>query len=131
MARKQNKVLKELFTIQIGSSGETVKGSFEVDKNSHRITGIEISSSRDDLLYYRGSQIVKINDEEFFPEGFESKKLMCGLNIPPHMRFYRLGSIDPGNRKVELIFTDTDNPTVAPFEPYTVILYVYSSLADD
>lgn len=131
MSRKQNKVLKELFSINVTTSGETVKASFEVDKNAHRITGVEISSSRDDLMYYRGSQVVKINDEEFFPEGFESKKLMCGLNIPPHMRFYRLGSVDPGNRKVELHYTDKDNPSVAPFEPYTVILYVYSTLSDD
>lgn len=131
MSRKQNKVLKQLFSIDVLASGSTVKGSFEVDKNAARITGIEISSDRDDLVYYRGTQIIKINDEEFFPEGFESKKLMCGLNIPPHMRFYRLGSVDPGNRKIELIYTDTDNPSLAGFEPYKIILYVYCTLADD
>lgn len=131
MSRKQCKVLKQLFSINVSTSGETVKGSFEVDKNAARITGIEISSDRDDLMYYRGSQVIKINDEEFFPEGFESKKLMCGLNIPPHLRFYRLGSVDPGNRKIEIIYTDTDIPSLAGFEPYKVILYVYSSLADE
>lgn len=131
MARKQNKVLKELFSINVTTSGETVKAAFEVDKNAHRITGIAISSNRDDLLYYRGSQVIKINDEEFFPEGYESKRLMCGQNIVPHLRFHRMGAVDPGNRKVELIFTDTDNASVAPFEPYTVVLYVFCTLADD
>lgn len=131
MARKQNKVLKELFSITVSNNGDVVKQSFEVDKNTHRITGIAISSNRDDLLYYRGSQLIRINDEEFFPEGYESKRLMCGQNIVPHLRYYRLGSVDPGNRKIDLAFTDTDNPSVAPFEPYTVILYVFSTLADD
>jgi hypothetical protein len=128
MSRKQNKVIKQLLTLDITSSGQTFKDSFEVDKNVERIIGVEMSSTRDDLMFYRGSQIIKINDEEFFPEGYQSSKLMHGINISANLRLYRLGKIDPGNRKVELIYTDTDNPSVAPFEAYTVILYVYSTV---
>ena len=116
MARKQNKILKHLFSIDVGSGDETVKGSFELDKSAHRIIGIEMSSNREDIMFFRGTQVIKFNDEEFFPEGFETKKLMCGQNIVPHLRFYRLGMIDPGNRKVELIYTDTNN-AAAGFEP--------------
>lgn len=128
MPRKHNKIIKQLFTLSVTASGQTVKEAFEVDKNADKIFGIEMSSSRDDLMYFRGSQIVKINDEEFFPEGYESKKLSHGINVPANQRFFRLGMIDPGNRKVELIYTDTDNPLVAPFAAYTVTLYVYSTL---
>jgi hypothetical protein len=130
MPRKQNKIIKQLFSIDVTAGDDTYKQSFELDKNVHRIIGIEMSSDRDDLMYYRGSQVIKINDEEFFPEGFETKKLMCGQNILPHLRYYRLGQIDPGNRKIELIYTDTDN-AVAGFEAYKVILYVYGSLAEE
>lgn len=129
MARKQNKILKHLFSIDVGSEGETYKGSFELDKSAHKIIGIEMSSNRDDVMFFRGTQAIRFNDEEFFPEGFETKKLMCGQNIVPHLRFYRLGMIDPGNRKVDLIYTDNANDA-AGFEPYKVILYVYCSYSE-
>ena len=131
MSRKQNKIIKQLFTLDVSASGETVKDIFEVDNNADKIIGVEMSSTRDDLMIYRGSQIIKINDEEFFPEGYESKKLMNGININANHRHFRLGMIDPGNRKVELIYKDTDNPAVAPFAAYTVILYVYSTLVKE
>lgn len=130
MARKQNKIIKHLFSIDVTAANETVKNSFELDKNAHRIIGIEMSSNRDDLMFYRGTQVIKFNDEEFFPEGFQTKKLMCGQNIVPHLRFYRLGMIDPGNRKVDLIYTDTDSVLIG-FEPYKVILYVYCSYSEE
>jgi hypothetical protein len=130
MARKQNKILKLNFSIDVGSGDETVKGTFELDKSAHRIIGIEMSSNRPDIMFFRGTQIIKINDEEFFPEGHQTMKLMCGQNILPHERFYDLKGIDPGNRKVELIYTDTDNAAAA-FEPYKAILYVYCSINED
>ncbi|CAN5729426.1 hypothetical protein BH11BAC7_BH11BAC7_21350 [soil metagenome] len=128
MANKQNKIIKQLFTLTIDSAGETFKGSFEVDKNAEKIIGVAISSDREDIVYFRGSQIIKINDEEFFPEGYETKQLMCGINLSPNQRYYRLGKINPGNRKVDLIYTDSGNNSVAGFETHKIYLYVFSML---
>lgn len=128
MAYKQNKIIKQVFSLNIDSAGETFKGSFEVDKNADKIIGIAISSDREDIVYYRGSQIIKINEEEFFPEGYESKQLMCGINLSPNQRYYRLGKINPGNRKIDLIYTDSGNDSYAAFEAHKVYLYVFSTL---
>ncbi|HTF02410.1 MAG TPA: hypothetical protein VK826_00230 [Bacteroidia bacterium] len=129
MSVKQNKMIKEVFTLDVDTDGGIHKGSFEVDKNADKIIGIAICSSRDDIAYYRGAQAIKINEEEFFPENFETKNLMSGLNVPPNLRFYRLGNIDPGNRKVEIIYTDSGLADVVAFEAHKIFLYVYSSLA--
>lgn len=123
---KQNKIIKDKFTIEISTPASTVKGSFEVDKNADRIIGIALSSDRDDILYYRGTQAIKINDEEFFPEGFESKNLMCGINVPPNERCYRIGRIKPGNRKVDISYTDSGFSDMVDFSVHRVYLSVYS-----
>ena len=124
---KQNKIIKQVFALDVTEAEETFKGTFEVDKNADKILGIAVSSSRDDLVYYRGTQAIKINEEEFFPEGYETKHLMCGINVPPNQRYFRLGRIDPGNRKVEIIYTDNASEA-SEFSPYRIFLYVYSQL---
>lgn len=124
---KQNKIIKQVFVLDVEEE-ETVKGSYEVDKNAEKIIGIALSSNRDDITYYRGTQLIKINDEEFFPEGYETKQLMCGINVPPNQRFYKFDEpIAPGNRKVEIAYTDNANDAYG-FEPYKIFLYVYSQL---
>jgi hypothetical protein len=128
MPNKQNKIIKQVFTLTIDTAASTFKGSFEVDRNAEKIIGVQISSDREDIAYYRGTQIIKINDEEFFPEGFESKQLMCGINLNPNQRYYRLGKINPGNRKVDLIYTDSGNDAVIEFDTHKIYLYVYSVL---
>lgn len=127
MAIKQNKIIKERFTINVTAAAETVKQSFEVDKNADKIIGIAVSSDRDDIIYYRGTQAIKINDEEFFPENYESKHLMSGINVSPNERYFRLGRINPGNRKVEIIYTDSGVDDLIGFTAHRVYLYVYST----
>lgn len=125
---KQNKVIKQLFVLDVTSEEGTFKGSFEVDKNAEKILGIALSSSRDDIVYYRGTQLIKINDEEFFPEGYETKHLMCGINVPPNQRFYKFDEpVLPGNRKVDIVYTDNASEA-ADFGAYKIYLYVYSQL---
>jgi hypothetical protein len=127
MSIKQNKIIKERFSVDITEAGKTFKKSFEVDKNADKIIGIALSSDRDDIIYYRGTQAIRINDEEFFPEGFESKLLMSGINVPPNERYFRLGRINPGNRKVEIIYTDSGSDDMIPFTAHKVFLYVFST----
>lgn len=123
---KQNKIIKERFAVDVTTEGETFKGSFEVDKNADKIIGLAISSDRDDIVYYRGTQVIKINDEEFFPEGYESKHLMSGMSVPPNERYFRLGRINPGNRKVDIAYTDSGKADMVDFSAHRVYLYVYS-----
>lgn len=126
MAR-QSKIIADIFTLTVNSSGGTFKGSFEVDKNAEKIIGISISSDRDDIAHYRGSQVIKINDEEFIPEGFESKRLMCGQDVPPNLRMWKFeNAIQPGNRKVDIIYTDSGKSDMSEFSPHDVYLYVFS-----
>ncbi len=121
-------IIKEWVDIQITQPNQKVKGAMEVDKLAGHILGISISANLEDKLYYRGSQRITINEMEIFPEGYESKMLMQGLNVPVNQRIIRLGQkIEPGNRKVEIEFQDTEAQS-AKFAPYRVRLYVYSQL---
>lgn len=126
----RSKIIKEWVDLSVTNPNSTVKGSFEVDKMAGRIIGIGLTSNYDDMLYFRGSQRIAINEKEIYPDGYESKMLMHGLNVPVHHRIIRLGEvIEPGNRRVEIEYKDTDHP-IAGFSPYAVRLYVYSILAD-
>lgn len=116
--------------MEVTQANTTVKNSIEVDKNVHRIIGIAVTADKEDLAYHRGSQKILIDEEEFKPEGSETKKIMCGLNVPPNLRLYRFRKpVDPGNRKVEFAYTDKDN-VYAPFDTYKVRLTIYSIIKD-
>ena len=118
-------VIKERFDIQVTSANTVTKGEFELDKNALRVMGFAITSDRDDLVFYRGSQKIQLNDNELFPEDFESKLLMTGLNVPPNDRMIKIGNVESGNRRLEVWFKDSDTASV-PFTPYRVSIYVFS-----
>ena len=124
----RSKIIKEAVEVIVSTANQTFKESFEVDKHAGKILGILLISDYDELLYYRGTQRIKINEMEIFPEGYESKLLMQGLNVSVNERMVKLGEdILPGNRKVEIDYTDTNHAS-APFTPYKVKLYVYSEV---
>ena len=106
--------------------GEKVKADFELEKTVKKITGLLLTSDRDDMLFYRGSQKIDVNGQEVFPEEYESKLLMCGISLQPNLRFFEL-DLDPGNGIVLITFQDTDHPTVA-FAAYRVSLYVQAEI---
>ena len=118
------KIIKERFDLQ-ASQEETVKAQFELDKNARFLIGIAITADRDDMLYYRGTQKILINDRELFPEGYESKLLFSGLNVSPNDRMANVGIVPTGNGKLDVWFTDYDNPNLA-FADYRVSIYAYS-----
>jgi len=126
----RSKIIKEWVDVQITEAGQKVEESFEVDKHAAAIIGIAITSTNDDALYYRGSQRITMNEIEIYPEGYESKMLMQGINVPVNERIIGLGEeIAPGNRKVKIEYKDT-NPTGGDeiLRPYRVRLYVYSRI---
>lgn len=126
----RSKIIKEWVEVKITSANSSVKETLTVDKHAVRILGISLSSDFDDRLYYRGSQKISINGMEIYPEGYESKLLMQGLNVPVNDRIIQLGeNVEVGNRQIELDYKDSDHIN-APFIPYRVRLYVYSLLAD-
>ena len=128
MAR--SKLIKEWLEVMVTAANATFKESFEVDKHAEVILGIDISSNFDNLLFYRGSQRITINDMEIFPEGYESKMLLQGLNVSVNERIIKLGEdILPGNRVVSFEYKDQDHPATV-FQPYRVRLYVFSKLQD-
>ncbi len=126
----RSKIIKEWVDVNVTSANQTFKESFEVDKHASRILGICISSNYDDKIYFRGSQRITINEKEIYPEGYESKMLMQGLNVAVNDRIIKIGEeMEPGNRKVEIDYKDTDH-TNSSFTPYRVRLYVFSRIAD-
>ena len=113
--------------MQITTANEVKKGEWELDKNADLLFGVAITSDKEDLLYYRGSQKMQINDQELFPEDFESKLLMTGLSVSPNDRMVNLGIIESGNGKVEVWFKDTNHSNTR-FTPYRVTFYFFSKV---
>ena len=124
------KPLIKRFDIQIAAARDSVNKTFELDKNVTAVKGVLVTSDKDDLLYYRGTQKIEINNAEFFPENYESKLLMTGINVAPKLRYYDLGSVNPGNGIIKLSFTDNEDGRTR-FEPYRVSLYVDCEMEDE
>lgn len=122
--------IKKRFDLTVDSPERTFSSTFELDKNVSAIYGLLVTSDRDDMLYYRGSQRIEINREEIFPDKYESKLLMSGLGVAPDERFYSLGKLEPGNFKIKLDYTDTSHIAVADFVIYRVSLYLDCELTE-
>src|ERR1700730_14747102 len=122
-------IVKKRFDIRVTAASGSYSETFELDKTITKINGILFSSDRDDLLYYRGSQRVEINKEEIFPDEYESKLLMSGINVSPNDRYYDLGGLPPGNGHVKIDYKDT-NYDAAPFVAYRVTLYLDCETAE-
>ncbi|MBX3164690.1 MAG: hypothetical protein KF900_09420 [Bacteroidetes bacterium] len=117
------KAVKKRFDIQITASGQSLSKTFEMDKSIKTVRGVLLTSDKDDLLYYRGTQKIEINSEEFFPENYESKLLMSGINVSPKQRYYDLGNVNTGNGIIKLSYTDNPD-TRTSFAAYRVSLYL-------
>ena|SRR5687767_3526391 len=111
------------FDLSVTAANETYSEEFELDKEVKVITGILLTSDLDDQLYYRGAQKIEFNGKEYFPDNYESKLLMSGINVRPNQRFYEVGRIEVLNGKIKISYTDTDNPNVV-FAAYRVSVYV-------
>ena len=117
------KRIKKRYDIEVSAANPIHTKTFELDKTVTKVHGVLFASDRDDLMYYRGSGKVEINSEELFPEGYETKLLMTGLNVSPNDRFYNLGGIAPGNFKVKVEYKDTADARLQ-FVPYRVSIYL-------
>lgn len=116
-------IIKKRFDILVTEALQTVSQTFELDKNITHVKGILITSDKEDLIYYRGSQRIEINKGEIVPENYESKLLMSGINLSPNHRYYEIGDMPAGNGHVRITFTDREDNRI-PFELYRVSLYL-------
>ena len=114
--------VKKRFDIAVTDPNMVYSKTFELDKNIATVTGLLFTSDKDDLLYYRGSQKVEINKEEIFPENYESKLLLSGINVAPDNRYYDIGNQPAGNGTIKVEYRDMDDNR-AVFTPYRVSLY--------
>lgn len=121
---------KKRYDIQVTAANQKFTQSFELDKNIMSLKGLLFTSDKDDLMYYRGEQRVEINGKEFFPENYESKLLMSGINVPPRDRYYPLNGINPGNGIIKISYQDKDDGRTV-FVPYRVSLYVDCEAEDN
>ena len=117
------KPIKKRYDILISASGQNVSKSFDLDKTIKTVRGVLVTSDKDDLLYYRGTQKIEINKEEYFPDNYESKLLMSGINVSPRQRYYELGDVPVGDGTIKISYTDTADGRTT-FTPYRVSLYV-------
>src|ERR1041385_2646097 len=97
------------FDLAVDAANATYNKEFDLDKEVRVVTGILLTSDRDDQLYYRGSQSIHFNGKEYFPDNYESKLLLSGINVRPNQRFYDVGRIEVVNGKIKISYTDTDN----------------------
>lgn len=118
---------KKRFDIQIKENNQRISQTFDLDKNIVAINGLVMTSDRDDLMYYRGAQKIEINGVEYFPENYESKLLMFGINTDLNKRYYDLGGIQSGNGVLKIIYQDTDVANI-PFTPYRISVYLDYSI---
>jgi hypothetical protein len=117
------KRIKKRYDIDVTTQNAVTSKTFELDKNVEKVHGVLFTSDRDDLLYYRGSGKVELNSDEIFPEGYETKLLMSGLNVSPNERYYNLGGVAPGNFKLKVEYKDTPDSRLA-FAAYRVSIYL-------
>ena len=122
-------IVKKRFDINITEADKIFSKSFELDKTIAFVNGILFTSDKDDLIYYRGSQKVEINKQEVFPENYESKLLMTGINVSPNERFYNVGDLPVGNGNVKVEYKDINDGRTT-FEPYRISIYLKCELAD-
>ena len=116
-------LVEKRFDIQVATKGQKVTGKFELDKTVKVIKGIKVTSDREDLLFYRGSQKVDINGKERFEENYESKNLQSSINVDVNNRYKDMKDTEPGNGIVVITYIDNQHPLYA-FSPYRVSLYV-------
>lgn len=118
------------YDLSVAVESSTVSQTFELDKNIHSVHGVLVTSSHDDLLYYRGSQRIELNRDELFPQNYESKLLMSGVNVSPNRRYYETGALEPGNYKLKVDYTDTIDMRTE-FVPYRVSVYLEVELKEE
>ena len=116
-------IIKKRYDLLVSQSGAIVREQFELDKNVSKVNAILLTSDKEEQLYNRGSQKIEINGQEIFPEKYESKLLMSGINVSPNDRYYKIENTSVGNRIMKVEFTDAQDSR-SSFSAYRVSVYL-------
>lgn len=119
MEAQEPKFIYKRFAFLVDTEEISYSKKFDLDKSIKAVTGLQISSNRPNMLFYRGTQRIEINGEEIYPENYESKLLMSGLSVPPDQRFVPVGLVPSGNGEVKINYRDNFDLEVA-FTEYQV-----------
>jgi hypothetical protein len=114
------------FTIAVTGADASYKKEFDFEVDTHKVLSVQCTASSPDKAYFRGTQRIEINNDELYPDGYESKLLMSNSGVAPDQRFVALGEIDPGNRKLKITYQDAAH-TLSAFAAYTVT-YVFQTI---
>ncbi len=121
--------IRKRFDVDVTEAGKTVSKKFELDKTVKTITGLVVTSDREDLMFFRGEQKIDINGKEIFSEDYESKLLMTSLNVAINSKYMDMKNLDPGNGIINVSYTD-HNHALAAFVPYRMTLYIQCEVED-
>lgn len=111
------------FKIPITAANTTVSQTFEMEKTVMSLRGLKIDANYQEQIYNRGTQRIEINGDEIFPDDYDSRGLMSGIDTDVNGRHWTLDNMKPGNGLIKLEYTDTDDGRT-PFTPYVVRFYV-------
>lgn len=118
------KVKYQLVKVLVNQAAEQVKFEAETDRLYGRVLGMYISTPN--YRNHNGSTLeLKIDDDEIFPEGFESKVIASTMSVSPSQRFANFEEDEFIKAKGSLIsgrYSDGGLDGGITY-PYTVILY--------
>lgn len=121
---------RKRYDIQVTAANQSYTLNIELDKSIKSLKGFLFTSDKDDLLYYRGSQRIEINNKEHFPDNYETKLFMSGIVVPPGQRYYPLENMNPGSGLIKIKYQDSDDGRTV-FVPYRVSFYLDSEREGD
>jgi hypothetical protein len=124
-----SRLLKKRFDLSVMEKDKTVSKTFELDKTVSNIRAVLLTADKDDLMYFRGTVKIEINKEEIFPENYECKLLMSGINVAPNQRWYDTGSRPSGNGEVRVDYRDQEDGR-SSFVPYRISIYLLLEIND-
>jgi hypothetical protein len=116
-------IIKKRYDLHVRDANAVVRENFELDKNVSKVNALLVTADKEEMLYNRGSQKIEINGQEIFPEKYESKLLMSGLNVSPNERYYTIVNNGIGNRIMKVEFADNADGR-SSFSPYRVSIYL-------
>jgi hypothetical protein len=114
----------QVIKIRVQSAGQTVKVSANTNKLYDEVRGVFVSIP-DDRHHYCSTIGLRIDEEEIFPDEYETRRLTCKEALAPnqYFEFDTDEHVQAGDSKVEIKYCDggfTDGVTF----PYDALLYL-------
>jgi len=115
----------QIIKIRVSSAGETVKVSANTNKLFEEVRGLFVNIA-DTKHHYKSTIGLRIDEEEIFPDEYESSRLTCvdSAEVNPYYYFDKDEFIEAGGSKVEIKYCDGGMNDGVTF-PYDVNLYLY------